>query len=178
MTSPLQVPGVTYLGGFSFLPQASRAPGTLVFDDDTLTLDRIAYETLRSNFDPPMEICRTRAIASIEVTSEQVARSKVGAAFLFGVLGAVTAKSAADRATLLVTLKSEEAGYLAVDGQSKAAVLGRLRPWLREHGIAVGSPEPAESLSLADELAKLAEIHRSGALTDDEFTAAKAKLLG
>ena len=42
------------------------------------------------NFDPPMELCRTRAIGSIEVTSEQVARSKVGAALLFGVLGAVT----------------------------------------------------------------------------------------
>ncbi len=31
--------------------------------------------------------------------------------------------------------------------------------------------------SLADELIKVAELHRNGALTDDEFAAAKAKLL-
>lgn len=32
--------------------------------------------------------------------------------------------------------------------------------------------------SVADELAKLAGLHASGALTDDEFAAAKARLLG
>jgi len=37
----------------------------------------IPHETLTRNFDPPMELCRTRAIASVEVTSEQVARSKI-----------------------------------------------------------------------------------------------------
>jgi hypothetical protein len=176
MAGPVQIPGVTYLGGFSFMPEPSRT-GTLVLDDDALTLDRIIHETLKGNFDPPMELCRTRAVASIEVTSEQVARSKVGAAVLFGVLGAMTAKAASDRATLLLTLKSGETGYLTVDRQSTASVLGTLHPWLREHGIAVGSTGSVDSSSLADELAKLAEIHRSGALTDDEFTAAKAKLL-
>lgn len=32
--------------------------------------------------------------------------------------------------------------------------------------------------STVDELAKLAELHRAGALTDDEFATAKARLLG
>lgn len=32
--------------------------------------------------------------------------------------------------------------------------------------------------SKADELARLADLHRSGSLSDDEFTAAKAELLG
>jgi hypothetical protein len=75
-----------------------------------------------------MELCRTAAVVSIEVTSEQVARSKVGAALLIGVLGAVTAKAASDRATSLVTLKSGETGYLTVNNQSAASLLGSLNP--------------------------------------------------
>ena len=38
----------------------------------------------------------------------------------------------------------------------------------------VAAPAP----SAADEIAKLAALHRDGALTDEEFTTAKAKLLG
>ena len=37
------------------------------------------------------------------------------------------------------------------------------------------APPPADP---ADELEHLAQLHSSGALTDDEFTAAKAKILG
>jgi len=37
------------------------------------------------------------------------------------------------------------------------------------------APPPADP---ADELEHLAQLHASGALTDDEFTAAKAKILG
>jgi hypothetical protein len=46
---------------------------------------------------------------------------------------------------------------------------------------APGSPPatsaPGESPSLADELSKLAQLRESGALTDEEFEAAKARLL-
>ena len=37
------------------------------------------------------------------------------------------------------------------------------------------APPPADP---ADELEHLAQLHASGVLTDDEFTAAKAKILG
>jgi hypothetical protein len=37
--------------------------------------------------------------------------------------------------------------------------------------------QDAAQVSPADELAKLAELHRSGVLSDDEFAAQKAKLL-
>jgi len=37
------------------------------------------------------------------------------------------------------------------------------------------APPPADP---ADEIEHLAQLHASGALTDDEFTAAKAKILG
>ena len=37
------------------------------------------------------------------------------------------------------------------------------------------APDPASS---ADEIEHLAQLHASGALTDDEFASAKAKVLG
>ena len=40
------------------------------------------------------------------------------------------------------------------------------------------SPASAAPGSTADELAKIADLHDRGALTDEEFTAAKAKILG
>ena len=39
------------------------------------------------------------------------------------------------------------------------------------------APAPAEDYSMA-ELQKLAQLHTQGVLTDEEFTAAKAKILG
>jgi hypothetical protein len=37
---------------------------------------------------------------------------------------------------------------------------------------------PQETPSMTDQLGKLAELHREGLLNDDEFAAAKSKLLG
>lgn len=40
------------------------------------------------------------------------------------------------------------------------------------------APAPAASSSMTDQLNQLAELHQRGVLTDEEFTAAKAKLFG
>ncbi|HEY3142088.1 MAG TPA: SHOCT domain-containing protein [Acidimicrobiales bacterium] len=40
------------------------------------------------------------------------------------------------------------------------------------------APPPASTGGEVDELSRLAQMHDSGALTDDEFTAAKSSLLG
>lgn len=40
------------------------------------------------------------------------------------------------------------------------------------------APAPAPSSPLLDQLNQLATLHQQGVLTDDEFTAAKAKLFG
>jgi len=37
---------------------------------------------------------------------------------------------------------------------------------------------PAQSSPMIDQLNQLADLHKQGVLTDDEFTAAKAKLFG
>ena len=39
------------------------------------------------------------------------------------------------------------------------------------------APQPASTGAEVDELGRLAQMHSTGALTDDEFTAAKAQLL-
>ena len=39
-------------------------------------------------------------------------------------------------------------------------------------------PEPAAGPSMMDQLTQLADLHKQGILSDDEFAAAKAKLLG
>jgi hypothetical protein len=43
---------------------------------------------------------------------------------------------------------------------------------------AAPAPSPTAPVSVADELAKLVQLRDSGALTDEEFAAQKAKLLG
>jgi hypothetical protein len=42
----------------------------------------------------------------------------------------------------------------------------------------VGGARPAAPLSVADELGKLAALRDAGVLSEDEFAAQKAKLLG
>jgi hypothetical protein len=44
--------------------------------------------------------------------------------------------------------------------------------------VAAAAPAPAPAPDTTAELQSLAQLHQSGALTDDEFAAAKAKLLG
>jgi Short C-terminal domain len=40
------------------------------------------------------------------------------------------------------------------------------------------APAPAQSSPMVDQLNQLAALHKQGVLTDDEFAAAKAKLIG
>ena len=65
----------------------------------------------------------------------------------------------------------------------------KIEQWIREHPdfrgnvpqastTAESAAAPRSALSVADELAKLAELRNAGVLTDDEFAAQKAKLLG
>jgi hypothetical protein len=62
---------------------------------------------------------------------------------------------------------------------------GRLRWWAGEEWSDSWKADPevidvvaAPALSSADEIKKLADLHTAGVLTDDEFAAAKKKLLG
>jgi hypothetical protein len=60
----------------------------------------------------------------------------------------------------------------------------RIEKWFRAHprfggnGRASDQTTTATGTSVADELRKLAELHKEGMLTDEEFAAAKARSLG
>lgn len=62
-------------------------------------------------------------------------------------------------------------------GVGLAAHYAAVRNHLRRDGAPAAGQPPAAP-SKADELARLADLHRAGSLSDEEFTAAKADLLG
>jgi hypothetical protein len=100
---------------------------------------------------------------------------------LFGVLG-LAAKGASDRGTLLVHLKNGQTGYFTIERYSENQLRGKLSPWINAIGVRIGPPLECSAvsapISVADELTKLAGLRDSGILTDEEFAAQKAKLLG
>jgi hypothetical protein len=49
---------------------------------------------------------------------------------------------------------------------------------LEQQQAAVPAPRAAAAPSMADQLNQLADLHNQGLLSEDEFAAAKAKLLG
>jgi uncharacterized membrane protein YebE (DUF533 family) len=65
-----------------------------------------------------------------------------------------------------------------VNEQAQAAYAATQAP---PQQVAAPAPAPAPAAAAGDttaELERLAQLHQSGALTDDEFAAAKSKLLG
>jgi len=48
----------------------------------------------------------------------------------------------------------------------------------QQHAQQAQAPPPSASSPVLDQLARLTALHDQGALTDDEFAAAKAKVLG
>jgi len=51
--------------------------------------------------------------------------------------------------------------------------------WAQQDPQAYGAPQPAPAAAApVDQLRELGELHQSGVLTDEEFAAQKAKLLG
>jgi hypothetical protein len=179
---PPAIPWATYHGGFSYLDLTEPIRGYLVISEDAFTLER-GQSLDRMRRYRPRELCRILAIASIEVTSEQAARSRGGTFLAFGALAAFLSKATEDRATMIVTLKSGDAGFFTVQKHSTASLLALLTPWMRERGIPLGTPEveparPTVTASLiADELAKLAQLRDSGVLSEDEFVTLKTQLI-
>lgn len=127
--------------------------------------------------------------SGISYDSEQIKKSRVGKAMLVGVF-ALAAKGTQAAATITVTLKDGGAAVYQVDGKSGPAVRGRIQAMVSAAGIPclddmssepsariLAADQSAAPLSVADELAKLAALKDAGALTDEEFSAQKAKLL-
>ena len=71
--------------------------------------------------------------------------------------------------------EDKKAGEQQVDDQAPADDQQDQAPADDQQDQAQYAPPPADP---ADEIEHLAQLHSSGALSDEEFTAAKAKILG
>ena len=117
-------------------------------------------------------------VASIDVAGGQVAVSKIPAVLMFGILGGLAAKSAKDQTTLGVKCRDGETAWYVVD-QSASWLRAKITPFLRRAGIPFHDEEPASAVpDLGSELRDLGALRDEGLLTEDEFAAQKAKLLG
>lgn len=117
-------------------------------------------------------------VASIEVVGGQQARSKVAEALVFGVFGALAAKDTVDRTEIGIHLKSGDIPYFRLLDTSEMQVRAALGPALREAGVPFFDEATRAAASPMDEIAKAFELFKAGALTEDEFKAAKDRLLG
>lgn len=130
-------------------------------------------------------------VKSVEVTSRSGARnadSKLGRATAGAILGFLvagpvgTAIGAGSGASSARGAKSETFG-VTVHFVDQGFLIGEVDEFelekLRQNLVSEENPPVAEpSISTADELVKLVELRDSGALSEQEFAAAKAKLLG
>jgi len=123
-------------------------------------------------------------IASIATTSEMVGKRKTGAVLMFGVLG-LAGKGSKTEGSISISLKSGEEAYFMIPKLTNVKIKAALAGWMTKFDIPWsgerdedGDGNGGAPTSKADELAKLAQLHAAGTLTDQEFAAAKADLLG
>ena len=123
------------------------------------------------------------SITCIGVDGGQVAKSKLLPVLAFGLFG-LAAKGTKDRAFLMAYTGSGEFATFEVESRNPTEVRAGIAPILRLAGVPFAD-EPAiqhsqsggsQGVSVADQIERLAALHRSGALTDEEFAALKAKL--
>ena len=161
-----------YLGGCQAFGPACE--GGLSFSADAVFLDSMQLDLA--------------LVKSVAVGGGQIAKSRVGATLAFGIAG-LAAKGSQDRTEIVIHLGSGDAAFFVVDGVSPFELRAKIMPLLRKAEIPLedesdeqprpsdAAASPGSAYSLGDELAKLAQLHEKGVLTDAELAAAKAKLL-
>jgi hypothetical protein len=164
-----------YVGGLPKL--GPQCKGALLVTSERICIlrafDNLMYASIR-----------TRAVTRVGVDGGQVAQSRVGWTLLFGIAG-LAAKSSKDRTYLMAYTRAGDVATYMVDGFSPVQVRADIAPILKRAGVPLdGQPtispqsvDDAPSASIADEIERLATLHRSGELTDHEFAALKAKLM-
>lgn len=120
-------------------------------------------------------------VASIEIVGDKEAKSRVGTTLAFGIAGLAT-KSSVDRTDIGVHMKSGAVPYFRLLDKNSIEVRALVGPVIRDAGVpflneAIAQPQQSQS-SPMDEIAKAYELFKAGALTEDEFNAAKERILG
>lgn len=120
------------------------------------------------------------AIQDIEVSTQSTRRVTAGRVLAVGVF-ALAAKKNETFTYIHISDKNSVFSFAAKTPQGK--VLGAMRPILNAFNnrvrpaVAPAPTPPQAAASVADELAKLAQLKMDGILTDEEFASQKAKLL-
>jgi hypothetical protein len=169
-----EVRSTAYLGGWSGHAKHHSASNTVVFRKDG-----IAYRGFRDIFVIPWD-----QVTSIEVEGPDSASSRVTATRLatLGVF-ALAAKKKSASAAIVVEVSSGETAIFHSDKVAAGVVQTKLLPITARLSRAAtpvqASPEGAgPPASVADELMKMAQLRDQGIITNEQFEAQKAKLLG
>ena len=120
------------------------------------------------------------SIFFVEVDGGQVAKNRAIPVVLFGVAG-LAAKGTKDRAFINVILKSGAVVVYQVDNLPPQQVVATIAGFLSKSGVPLGAPSNLAANtthSVAEEIAKFADLRDRGILTEGEFAAKKAQLLG
>lgn len=157
-----------YLGG---LPGTKPSSGNLY-----VTKNSIGIGTLSAK----KGIVKWEDATSISFDSGSAHKSRAGKALLVGVF-ALAAKNTQNQATVTLTLKDGNVALYQINGVNGAVLRGKIQSLFSQAGVICSDDaQPQQQVgasSVADEIAKLAALHDSGAITDEEFSAHKAKLL-
>jgi len=188
--------------GFHGRPQPTRVrrqEGTLWFASQWIGMGTQDGEPNTAE-SVPLEV-----VASVEVSGGRVTKDKgelFGQYALAGVPGLLLMGVSTSRTTVVVHTQSGDAAVFQVEDQDPSAVRGAVTPLLQSAAVrfwdeTLGEPQAAATPGfgfastddpdrlpnedalerLTDGLGRLAELHERGALTDEEFAAAKRKLL-
>jgi hypothetical protein len=111
----------------------------------------------------------------VEITDGSRSKSRVAATVAFGVAGLGT-KSSEHFAELLLHLSDGRIAAFSISDMRAAEVRARASATFASVGVRLEQPQSApppvapQGRSLVDELERLAALHTSGAISDEEFT--------
>jgi hypothetical protein len=159
-----------YLGG---LPgDKGGYSGNLFADDEALGMGQFSG--------PKKSSVRWDEMARISFDSGTASKSRAGKALLVGVF-ALAAKNTQKDATITVNRKDGNVAIYQLTGTSGGAVRAKLQPFLVEHGVRCtdDAPLPADAPAAdpAEQLKKLADLHQSGLLSDEEFAGKRTEII-
>ena len=166
----------TYIGG---LPQErSSVTGTLVLDSVGISI--------RESFGArTQQYLQWKDCAGLLVEGGEVAKRKIAAVLVFGVLGGLAAKGAKDQTVITARCHDGTGAYFVIDKMAPHEVRAAIHPTLHSlevpflNDVSLPDPKPivADVQSVAAELRELVALRDEGVLTDEEFAVAKAQLL-
>jgi hypothetical protein len=188
-TESFSVSETTYHGGWTPHPQSHK--------NDILRIDKkgISLSGFKTIFTIPWEQVTDISVDGPENASKRVTAGRVA---MLGVFALAAKKKTKSTVILVDTLSGDQAVFetakalpheigpkltpLANQARryaaSRQAPAGGSSPAVAPgSAVPVSAPNPATTVSVADELAKLADLHTKGILSDEEFAAQKSKLL-